>query len=74
MGYHFSDERIARIAENSLRLGKNGYATLMSTAIAFDWDLLIWGDPKARPLRISGILKTTLDEIYGENYGQTKKS
>lgn len=56
MGYNFSAERVSRIAEKSLELGNNGYATLLSTATAFDLDLLLYGDPKAKA-QIKGVLK-----------------
>lgn len=72
MGYHFSDQRIARIADSSLRLGNRGHATLLSTAAAFDLDLLIYGDPKAPVLQLP---KGILEEIYGdEEDGQKNRA
>lgn len=73
MGYHFSDDRIARIAERSLQWGNQGRATLLSTATSFEFDLLVYGDPKARPISISGVIQTTLEEIYGEDYGNQRQ-
>lgn len=57
MGYHFSPERVARIADMSLRCGNNGYATLLSTAVAFEWDLLLYGDPLKGQTIIIGVDK-----------------
>lgn len=73
MRYHFEPNRIARIAEMSLRLGPNQHASLLSIAAAFEIDLLIWGDPKAPVYPISGVIQTTLEEIYSgeEDHGPT---
>lgn len=72
MGYHFSDDRIARIADSSLRLGNRGYATLLSTAVAFELDLLLYGDPKA-PVMFDSLFEPVMKEIYGEDYGTQRQ-
>lgn len=43
MGYSFSSDRISRIAE-SARMLNGGRASLLSTAVAFELDLLVYGE------------------------------
>lgn len=45
MGYNFPQDRIERIAESSRELRKEGCASLLSVAAAFELDLLLYGNP-----------------------------
>jgi hypothetical protein len=63
MGYDFEQDRIERIAEMSIKLSRNGYATLWSTAYAFEHDFFLYGDPHAPVPDIKGFTNV-LKEIY----------
>lgn len=65
MGYNFPQDRIERIAQSSRELRKEGCASLLSVAAAFELDLLLYGNP-LKEVPIIGILNATAKEAYGD--------
>lgn len=57
MGYNLLADRISRIAAEAIKIQKefdNGRASWLSLLVAFDLDILLYGDPKAPIMNLKG--------------------
>lgn len=68
MGYDLPADRISRIAEEAIKIQGQHGASLLSLAVAIDFDFLMWGDPKAPVMELKGLhtFDSVLKEIYDE--------